>query len=97
MKEVRVPSGTDGKGGCRGGESINRDLSGILGLNGIVAETTQMPPNLVTASQVKELSRNVLNVGRKITAAKGPLTKIEKKLLKRANEQEVSWKKNQST
>ena len=38
----------------------------------------------------KKLSKNVLNVGRKITAAKGPLTKIRKKLLKKVNEQEVA-------
>ena len=84
------PKGGDGKGGCMKIRPMMSQVIGGLGLDGLVGQTSNDVAKYadLTANKNK-LDSNALKLGQKIAAAKGPLDKLKKKLMKKYNAMRV--------
>jgi hypothetical protein len=80
------PKGGDGKGGCMKMQPMMSQVIGGLGLDGLVGQTSNDVAKYADLMANKnKLNSNALKLGQKIAAAKGPLDRLKKKLMKKYN------------
>lgn len=80
------PKGGDGKGGCMKMQPMMNQVIGGLNLDGLVGQTSNDVAKYADLMANKnKLNQNALKLGQKIAAAKGPLDKLKKKLMKKYN------------